>query len=117
MPWSVNATPEHAGLMKDFIVKYQIPAEAWFVAHPSLTVAEAGRLKRQDAALQNFLAEPNRARPVRAGRRDVDEPPPPRPSAGRVLGSGGAEGTPGQARQHSGGPGNLQDADDAVEAR
>ncbi|WAU82529.1 hypothetical protein O1Q96_23955 [Streptomyces sp. Qhu-G9] len=45
--------------VKDFIVKYQIPAEAWFVAHPGLTVAEGHRLKRQDAALQNFLTELN----------------------------------------------------------
>ncbi|MBT2493712.1 hypothetical protein J7E96_35485 [Streptomyces sp. ISL-96] len=45
--------------VKDFIVKYQVPAEAWFVSHPNLTVAEAHRLKRQDAALQNFLTELN----------------------------------------------------------
>ncbi|MER5217665.1 hypothetical protein ABT063_45935 [Streptomyces sp. NPDC002838] len=45
--------------VKDFIVQYQVPAQAWFVAHPSLTVAEAGRLKRQDAAVQRFLADLN----------------------------------------------------------
>ncbi|WHM35450.1 hypothetical protein [Streptomyces sp. BPTC-684] len=45
--------------VKDFIVKYQIPAEAWFVAHPNLTVAKAHRLKRQDAAVQRFLSDLN----------------------------------------------------------
>lgn len=45
--------------VKDFIVKYQIPAEAWFVAHPNLTVAEGNRLKRLDAAVQKFVTELN----------------------------------------------------------
>ncbi|WP_225095987.1 hypothetical protein [Streptomyces sp. CoH27] len=45
--------------VKDFIVKYQIPAEAWFVAHPNLTVAEGHRLKRQEAAVQRFLSDLN----------------------------------------------------------
>ncbi|MER5521656.1 hypothetical protein [Streptomyces sp. NPDC002763] len=45
--------------VKDFIVKYQIPAEAWFVAHPDLTVAEGHRLKRQEAAVQRFLTDLN----------------------------------------------------------
>ncbi|WP_200308707.1 hypothetical protein [Streptomyces adelaidensis] len=45
--------------VKDFIVKYQIPAEAWFVSHPNLTVAEAHRLKRQEAAVQRFLTDLN----------------------------------------------------------
>lgn len=45
--------------VKDFIVKYQLPAEAWFVAHPGLTVAEGHRLKRQEAAVQRFLADLN----------------------------------------------------------
>ena len=29
--------------VKDWIVKHQIPAEGWYVAHPDLSVAEAGR--------------------------------------------------------------------------
>jgi hypothetical protein len=45
--------------VKDFIVQYQIPAEAWFVAHPTLTVSEGKRLKRQDAAVQKFVTELN----------------------------------------------------------
>ncbi|MFD0353694.1 hypothetical protein ACFVHW_08075 [Streptomyces sp. NPDC127110] len=45
--------------VKDFIVKYQIPAEAWFVSHPNLTVAEAHRLKRQEDAVQRFLSDLN----------------------------------------------------------
>jgi hypothetical protein len=49
--WPGIASPE----VKDFIVRYQIPAEAWFVSHPNITVSEANRLSRQDAAVQNFL--------------------------------------------------------------
>ncbi|MCX2181981.1 hypothetical protein KV205_15780 [Streptomyces sp. SKN60] len=45
--------------VKEFIVKHQLPAEAWYVAHPELTVAEAGRLKRQEAAVQRFLSDLN----------------------------------------------------------
>src|ERR1043166_4740300 len=36
--------------VKDWIVKHQITAEGWYVAHPDLTVAEAGRLKRTSKA-------------------------------------------------------------------
>ncbi len=53
--WPGIASPE----VKDFIVRYQIPAEAWFVAHPKITVSEANRLKRLDAAVQNFLGNLN----------------------------------------------------------
>lgn len=49
----------HSPEVKDFIVQYQLPAEAWFVAHPSLTVAGAKRLKRLDRTVQNFLTELN----------------------------------------------------------
>ncbi|MFF9194132.1 hypothetical protein ACF09L_02885 [Streptomyces sp. NPDC014779] len=45
--------------VKEFIVKHQLPAEAWYVAHPDLTVAEAGRLKRQEAVVQRFLSDLN----------------------------------------------------------
>jgi fatty-acyl-CoA synthase len=45
--------------VKDFIVGHQLPAEAWYVAHPSLTVSEASRLTRQDKAVQHFVAELN----------------------------------------------------------
>ncbi|GAA0266733.1 hypothetical protein GCM10010302_00610 [Streptomyces polychromogenes] len=53
--WPGITSPE----VKDFIVKYQVPAESWFVAHPNLTVAEAHRLKRQEAAVQRFLSDLN----------------------------------------------------------
>lgn len=49
----------HSPEVKDFIVKYQLPAEAWYVAHPNLTVAGAARLKRLDRTVQNFLTELN----------------------------------------------------------
>jgi hypothetical protein len=41
--------------VKDWIVKHQIPAEGWYVAHPDLTVAETGRLKRIGNAVDDFL--------------------------------------------------------------
>jgi hypothetical protein len=53
--WPGIGSPE----VKDFITQYQIPAEAWFVAHSNLTVSEASRLKRLDAKVQQFLTELN----------------------------------------------------------
>ena len=41
--------------VKDWIVKHQIPAEGWYVAHPDLTVAETARLKRIGKAVDEFL--------------------------------------------------------------
>jgi hypothetical protein len=40
---------------KDYLARYQVPAEGWFVAHPDLTVAETARLKRNGKALDEFL--------------------------------------------------------------
>ena len=45
----------HSPDVKDWIVKHQIPAEGWFVAHPDLTVAESGRLKRVGNAVEELL--------------------------------------------------------------
>ena len=33
--------------VKDWIVKHQIPAEGWYVAHPDLTVRDIHRLKQR----------------------------------------------------------------------
>ena len=41
--------------VKDWIVKHQIPAEGWYVAHPDLSVAETGRLKHIGKAVDEFL--------------------------------------------------------------
>ena len=41
--------------IKDYILKYQIPADAWYVANPDLTVAETRRLKRIGKAVDEFL--------------------------------------------------------------
>ena len=41
--------------VKDWIAKYQVPAENWYVAHPDLTVAEISRLKRVGQAVDEFL--------------------------------------------------------------
>jgi hypothetical protein len=40
---------------KDYLAKYQITAEGWFVANPDLTVAETRRLKKVGAAVEEFL--------------------------------------------------------------
>jgi hypothetical protein len=45
----------HSPEVKDWIVKHQIPAEGWYVAHPDLTVAETRRLKRIGRELDQFL--------------------------------------------------------------
>ncbi|MCM1011978.1 MULTISPECIES: hypothetical protein [unclassified Brevibacterium] len=41
--------------VKDFIVGYQIGAAGWFVAHPTLTVAEGTRLLEQDDNVRGFV--------------------------------------------------------------
>ena len=41
--------------VKDWIAKYQIPAQSWYVAHPDLTVVEAARQKRVNKAVDEFL--------------------------------------------------------------
>ena len=41
--------------VKEWIVRHQIPAEGWFVAHPDLTVAETARVKRVAKAVDEFL--------------------------------------------------------------
>ena len=45
----------HSPKIKDWIVKHQIPAEGWYVAHPDLSVAEAGRNNRIAKAVDEFL--------------------------------------------------------------
>ena len=40
---------------KDYLAKYQVAADGWFVAHPDLTVAETERLKRNGKALDEFM--------------------------------------------------------------
>ena len=45
--------------VKDWIVEHQIPAEGWYVAHPDLSVAEAGRLKHIGKAVDEFLDKLN----------------------------------------------------------
>jgi hypothetical protein len=49
----------HSPTVKDFIAQYQIPASAWFVAHPALSVAETTRLQNQDKLLHEFLEKLN----------------------------------------------------------
>ena len=45
----------HSPLVKDWIVEHQIPADAWYVANPNLTVVETRRLERIGKALDEFL--------------------------------------------------------------
>ena len=44
---------------KDYLAKHQVSAEGWYVAHPDLTVAETGRLKRIGKAVDEFLDKIN----------------------------------------------------------
>ena len=41
--------------VKDWIVKHQIPAVGWYVAHPDLTVRDIHRLKRVGKAVDELL--------------------------------------------------------------
>jgi hypothetical protein len=41
--------------VKDWIAKYQIAAEGWYVAHPDLTVRDIHRVKRVGKAAEEFL--------------------------------------------------------------
>jgi hypothetical protein len=40
---------------KDYLVRHQVSAEGWYVAHPDLTVADIHRLKRIGKAVDGFL--------------------------------------------------------------
>ena len=40
---------------KDYLVKHQITADGWYVAHPDLTVAETRRLEHVGRAVEEFL--------------------------------------------------------------
>jgi hypothetical protein len=45
----------HNPSIKDWLVKHQVSAEAWYVATPGLTVAETRRLERVGKAVDEFL--------------------------------------------------------------
>ena len=45
----------HNPSVKDWLVKHQVTAEAWYVSSPNLTVAKAWRLERVGKALDEFL--------------------------------------------------------------
>lgn len=45
----------HDPNIKDWLVRHQITADAWYVANPNLTVAETRRLERVGEALDEFL--------------------------------------------------------------
>lgn len=45
----------HSPKVKDWIAERQIPAEAWYVASPNLTVTETRRLEKVGAAVEAFL--------------------------------------------------------------
>jgi hypothetical protein len=45
----------HSPSVKDFIAQHQTAAEAWYVASPNLTVAEARRLERVGNAVEELL--------------------------------------------------------------
>jgi len=41
--------------VKDWIAKYQIPAQSWYVANPNQTVTETRRLEKVGKAVEEFL--------------------------------------------------------------
>ncbi|PTL78900.1 hypothetical protein DAT35_37970 [Vitiosangium sp. GDMCC 1.1324] len=41
--------------LKDFLVKHQVSADAWYVSNPHMTVSQARRLEKIDKALNKFL--------------------------------------------------------------
>lgn len=45
----------HSPKVKDWIAKYQVTAEGWYVAHPDLTVRDIHRVKRVGKAAEEFL--------------------------------------------------------------
>ena len=45
----------HSPVIKDYLVKFQLTADAWYVANPNLTVAETRRLEKVGKALDEFL--------------------------------------------------------------
>jgi len=45
----------HHPSIKDWLVKHQLTAEAWYVASPNLTVAETRRLEQVGKAVDEFL--------------------------------------------------------------
>jgi len=45
----------HNPSLKDWLLKVQITASAWYVASPNLTVAETQRLERLGKAADEFL--------------------------------------------------------------
>jgi hypothetical protein len=49
--WPGIRSPE----AKDYLAKYQVTAEGWYVANPDLTVAETRRLTRIGEAVEEFL--------------------------------------------------------------
>jgi hypothetical protein len=51
--WPGIRSPE----AKDYLAKYQVTADGWYVADPDLTVVEARRLERMGKALDEFLDE------------------------------------------------------------
>ena len=45
----------HSPTVKDWLAKFQIPADAWYVASPNLTVVETRRLEKLGKAVDEFL--------------------------------------------------------------
>jgi hypothetical protein len=45
----------HHPNIKDWLVKHQVTADAWYVASPNLTVAQTKRLEKVGAAVEEFL--------------------------------------------------------------
>ncbi|WPB74676.1 hypothetical protein KYC5002_37405 [Archangium violaceum] len=54
--WNFEGWPGiHNPGIKDFIARFQVAAEAWYVSNPRLSVPQAKRLEKIDKALDEFL--------------------------------------------------------------
>jgi hypothetical protein len=54
--WNFEGWPGiHSPGIKDYIARFQVAAEAWYVSNPKLSVPQAKRLEKIDKALNEFL--------------------------------------------------------------
>ena len=53
--WRRLKSLEERGYIKDYIARFQVAAEAWYVSNPRLSVPQAKRLEKIDKALNEFL--------------------------------------------------------------
>ena len=53
--YNQKLSEQRAATVKDFLVKHQVPADAWYVSSPNMTVSQTKRLEKIEGALNEFL--------------------------------------------------------------